>query len=165
MVVGCTDHSSRAAKPDSTTTEPDSIAAWARAIDGAADSTHAREFDFPSRSTEGGKGRFYQLADSAVRVDIDDFGEMGKRRERFYARGTALRLTVRIEERYDQPMSGNVVKSVVDSTWFLADTASRWRDSLGVVRARPDSALGIHGREVFAEYLWAIRAARSGGRS
>ena len=106
----------------------------------------------------------YRLADSSVRIDVDDLGEMGKHRNRFYARGPGLRLAVSIEERYDQPMSGNVVKSRVDSTWFAADSAIQWRDSLGVVHVQRDSALSAHGRAVVAEYLWSMRMADAGNR-
>jgi hypothetical protein len=158
------DRSSGAATADSTITAFDSISAWARAMDTTADSTHAREFTFPQRSTEGGKGRVYRFADGAIRIDVDDFGEIGRNRERFYASGASLRLAVSIREKYDQPMSGNVVKSVVDSTWFIADSAVRWRDSLGVIRAQGDSLLHAHGRELFTEYLWSIRMAGIGGR-
>jgi hypothetical protein len=137
----------------------DSVVTWARSLDGLADSTHAREFGFPSRSTEGGAGRIYRFADSSARVDVDDFGEIGRVRRRFYARGASLRLAVRIDERYDQPMSGNVVKSNADSTWFALDSAVQWRDSLGVMHAQRDSTLRDHGKTVLADYLWAVRMA------
>jgi hypothetical protein len=164
-LAACKDSASRPAKAGPPTNAPhDSVAEWAGRIDSLADSAHAREFKFPKRSTEGGVGRIYRVADSAVRIDVDDFGEMGRHRERFYARGTLLRLAVKIAERYDQPMSGNVVKTNVDSTWFASDSAIQWRDSLGVVRVRPDSSLGAHGREVFAEYLWSGRMAGPASR-
>ena len=145
-------------------TPRDSVAEWARGVDSLADSTHVREFTFPARSAEGGGGRFYQLADSAVRIDLDDLGEMGRVRRRVYARATSLRLAVRIDDRYDQPMSGNVVKTKVDSTWFAADTAVKWRDSVGVVRVQRDSLLESHGRDVLAEYLWSTRMAGAPAR-
>jgi len=66
---------------------------------------------------------------------------------------------VKIDERYDQPMSGNVVKTTVDSTWFASDSAIQWRDSLGALRTRPDSLLAAHGRAILAEYLWSVRMA------
>jgi len=164
-VIACKDSSSRIGKAESATALPsDSVVSWARGIDSLADSTHAREFEFPPRSAEGGKGRLYELSDSAVRVDVEDLGEMGRVRQRFYARATALRLAVRIDERYDQPMSGNVVHTSVDSTWFRVDTAVRWRDSSGVVRVARDSLLASHGREVLAEYLWSRRAAVPSGQ-
>lgn len=153
-------------KADAATMSPsDSIVAWARGVDSLADSAHAREFGVPARSTEGGTGRFYELADSAVLVDVEDLGETGRARRRFYARAARLRLAVRIDERYDQPMSGNVVKTKVDSTWFTADTAIQWRDSAGVVRVGRDSLLEAHGREVLAQYLSSIRLAASAGPS
>lgn len=160
--LACKDSSSRVGKAGPATVSPsDSVVAWARGIDSLADSTHAREFEFPPRSAEGGRGRLYELADSAVRVDVEDLGEMGRVRRRFYARSTTLRLAVRIDERYDQPMSGNVVDTRVDSTWFSIDTAVKWRDSSGVVRDARDTLLSEHGREVAAEYLWSIRMART----
>ena len=164
-IVGCTDSSSRAAKTDTATTPRDSAVEWARAVDRRADSTHKREFTFPARSAEGGVGRFYQLDDGAIRIDVDDLGEMGRSLERFYARGASLRLAVQLGERYDAPMSGNVVKTTVDSTWFAADTAVRWRDSLGVVRVAPDTLLAARGRALLAEYQWASRMAGAVGRA
>jgi len=164
-IVACTDSSSRAARTDTATPPRDSTVEWARAVDSLADSTHEREFKFPPRSAEGGVGRFYQLGDSALRIDIDDLGEMGRSLERFYARGATLRLAVKLGERYDAPMSGNVVKTTVDSTWFAADTAVRWRDSLGVVRVGPDTLLAARGRALLAEYQWASRMAGAVGRA
>ena len=158
-LTACTDTSSHLAKTDSPVSTDDSVVAWARAVDSVANTAHPREFSFPARSTEGGAGRFYRFADSSVRIDIDDLGEMGKRRTRFYARGATLRLAVGVEEKYDRPMSGNVAKTLVDSTWFVADTAVRWHDSTGVVHVQRDSTLRAHGTQVFAEYLTAIRVA------
>lgn len=164
--MGCKDSASHTAKTEPPTISAlrDSVAAWAQRIDSLADSTHLREFKFPPRSAEGGIGRFYQLADSAVRIDVEDLRETGRSLERFYALGSTPRLAVEIDERYDQPMSGNVVKTNVDSTWFASDSAIKWRDSLGIVREGPDSLLRAHGRELFAEYLWAIRMAATGSR-
>ena len=159
-LAACRDSGSRAAKTDTAVSAPrDSIAAWAWGIDSLADSTHAREFKFPARSLEGGVGHVYQLSDTALRIDVEDFGETGRSLARFYARGATLRLAVKIDERYDQPMSGNVVKTTVDSTWFVSDSAIRSRDSLGVVRSRPDSLLAAHGRAILAEYSWSARMA------
>ena len=158
-VVACTDSSSRVVKADSAVMPRDSVVEWARSVDSLADSSHMREFEFPARSTEGGVGRFYKLADSSVRIDVDDLGEMGRSLERFYTRDSALRLAVKTEERYDAPMSGNVVKTKVDSTWFVANTAVRWRDSLGIVRVAPDTLVAAHGRDLLSEYRWAIRMA------
>jgi hypothetical protein len=158
--VSCKDSSSRLAKTELPAISPaDSIVGWARSVDSLADSLQVRAFKFPPRSTEGGAGRFYQLADSSVRIDIDDLGEMGRHLNKFFSRGRALRLAVMTDERYDQPLSGNVVKTTVDSTWFAADSAIRWRDSLGVVRVQRDSVFRAHGRDVFAEYQWAMRMA------
>jgi len=157
-LAACGDSASRVAKTDAPTSAPDdSVAAWAWGIDSLADSSHAREFKFPARSLEGGVGHVYQLPDSSVRIDVEDFRETGRSLERFYARGATLRLAVKIDERYDQPMSGNVVKTNSDSTWFESDSVIQWRDSLGVVRVRPDSVLAAHGRELLAEYAWAVR--------
>ena len=163
-VVACTDSSSHVATVDSAVPPRDTVAEWARAVDDRADSLHLRKFTFPARSAEGGEGRLYQLADSAVRIDIEDLGEMGRVRRRFYAVASSLRLAVRTDERYDQPMSGNVVKTKVDSTWFARDSAVKWRDSLGVVHAQRDSLLQAHEREVLAEYSWSIGVAGGGAR-
>ena len=162
--ASCKDSSPRVAKTEPVIAPRDSIADWARRVDSLADSAHARGFTSPGRSTEGGEGRFYLLADSSVRVDVDDYGEMGRSRARFYARGTALRLSVSTEERYDQPMSGNVVKTTIDSTWFLADTAVKWRDSVGVVRVQRDSLLQAHGRQVMADYASFVTRAKAAGQ-
>ena len=160
-MIACGESSSRVAKTDSVVMPRDSVVEWARRLDSAADSLRSRPFKFPARSAEGGEGRIYELADSAVRIDVDDFGEMGRVRRRFYARAAIVRLAVRIDERYDQPMSGNVVQTKVDSTWFTGDTAVKWRDTAGVVRVQRDSSFQAHGRDVFDDYLWSTRMAKA----
>jgi hypothetical protein len=134
---------------------------WARTIDSLALAAQPREFGFPARSTEGGRGRLYQLSDSSVRIDVDDLGEMGRHQQRYYARGSALRLAVSSSDRYDSPLSGNVIRSTVDSVWFARDSAISWVDSARVVHVRPDSSLRAHGAEVFAEFQWAVAMAET----
>jgi hypothetical protein len=160
-LLACTDGSSDGAKVDVGMTPYDSIAALTRSIDDLASSSHPSEFNLPSRSTEGSAGRLYRFADSSARIDIDDFGEMGKNRTRFYAQGPELRLAVSVQETYNRPMSGVVTKTTVDSTWFAADTAIRWLDSLGVMHVHRDSVVRAHGQEMLAEYRRSIRMAEA----
>ena len=140
------------------------VTLWARNVDSLARAVRPLEFDVPARSTEGGRGRLYQLPDSAQRIDVEYFGETGKRVEQFYARGMSLRLAVSLEQHYDRPMSGQVVRQVVDSVWFVADSALRWVDSASVVHALPDSGLRSHGAEVRSEFLWALKTVGSRAR-
>jgi len=156
--MGC-DDSSRQTVPDATGERTVEVTRWARAVDSLSSGTSPREFGFPARSTEGGAGRLYRLADSSVRIDIEDFGEIGKHRERYYARGAVLRLAVSSNDRYDSPLSGRIIRSAVDSVWFDSDSAVRWVDSVHVLRTGPDSAAHAHGTEVRAQFLWAIRMA------
>ena len=158
-VAGCTNHSASGAVDARDVQDYARVTAWARAMDSLAQTSKPFEFDFPSQSTEGGGGRLYRFADSSVRIDIDHFGETGRVRERFFARGVELRLAVEWEERYDRPSSGRVIRSIVDSTWFHGDSVARWIDSLGVARRPPDSLLQARAREVRAEYLWSIHNA------
>lgn len=132
---------------------------WARGIDSLASTAPPSEFDVVTSSAEGGRGRLYQVSDSAQRIDVEYFGETGKRVEHFYSRGVSLRLAVSHEQHYDRPMSGNVVREVVDSTWFDADSALRWVDSASVVHALSDSSLRTHGAEVRREFLSALKTA------
>jgi hypothetical protein len=143
-----------------------SVTVWARNVDSLAGSVRPLEFDVPARSTEGGRGRLYQVPDSAQRIDVEYFGETGKRIERFYARGLSLRLAISLEQHYDRPMSGQVVREVVDSTWFEADSALRWVDSASVVHTLPDSGVRSHGAEARSEFLWAVKTVgKQGGQS
>jgi hypothetical protein len=159
-IAGCRGPASHA---ESNTIDPSQVARWAHAIDSLATTAHGLEFSFPSRSIESGGGRLYKFADGSLRVDIDDFGEMGKHRERYYAQAKAgrtdLRLAIAIDDLYDRPMSGRVIRSTIDSTWFDGDTASRWVDSLRVAHIGSDSSMRAHGAEVFGEFLWAMRMA------
>jgi hypothetical protein len=134
-----------------------SVTVWARNVDSLAGAVRPLEFDVPARSTEGGRGRLYQLLDSAQRIDVEYFGETGKRVERFYARGPSLRLAISLEQHYDRPMSGQVVREVVDSTWFDSDSALRWVDSASVVHTLPDSGLRSHGAAARSEFLGALK--------
>jgi len=140
------------------------VTLWARGLDSLAGTVRPSEFDAATRSTEGGRGRSYQLPDSAQKIDVEFFGETGKRVERFYTRGSSLRLAVSVEQHYDRPMSGNVVREVVDSTWFEADSALRWVDSASVVRTVPDSSLRSHAADVRTEFNWALKTSGSQGK-
>jgi hypothetical protein len=128
-LAGCEDGSRRAI-PTATADPATEVTRWARAVDSVSTGMSPREFAFPSRSTEGGTGRFFLLADSSIRIDIEDLGEIGKHRERYYARDAVLRLAVSSNDRYDSPLSGRIVRSAVDSVWFDGDSAVRWVDSV-----------------------------------
>ena len=140
------------------------VTLWARSLDSLAGAVRPLEFDAATRSTEGGRGRSYQLPDSAQKFDVEFFGETGKRVERFYTRGSSLRLAVSVEQHYDRPMSGTVVREVVDSTWFEADSALRWVDSASVVHTVPDSSLRSHAADVRTEFNWALKTSGSQGK-
>lgn len=159
-LVGCADTASQAGKKDSSGVQlATDVTAWAHAVDSLTAAARPYEFGFPSRSTEGGGGRLYRLADSSTRIDIDYLAETGRSRQRFYAHGLDLRLAVRAEERYDRPMSGTVVRAAVDSTRFAGDSAVRWVDSSRVVHWSADSLLRTHGKQVRSEFSWALRMA------
>jgi len=104
------------------------------------------------------------VSDSAQKIDVEFFGETGKRVEQFYARGLSLRLAVTVEQHYDRPMSGNVVREVVDSTWFDSDSALRWVDSASVVHTVSDSSLRSHAADVRTEFNWALKTSGSQGK-
>jgi len=157
-LAGCEDRPRRAT-PTATSEPTAEVTRWARAVDSLSTGMSPRDFGFPSRSTEGGTGRFFRLADSSIRIDIEDFGEIGKHRERYYARDEVLRLAVSSNDRYDSPMSGRIIRSAVDSVWFEGDSAVRWVDSVQVVRAGTDSAVKAYGTKVRAQFLWAVRMA------
>ena len=157
-LAGC-EGGSRRAIPTATADRATEVTRWAHAVDSVSTGMSPREFAFPARSTEGGTGRFFRLADSSIRIDIEDFGEIGKHRERYYARDEVLRLAVSSNDRYDSPMSGRIIRSAVDSVWFDGDSAVRWVDSVQVIRAGTDSAAKAYGTKVRAQFLWAVRMA------
>ena len=160
-LAACRESSPRVASQNTVVDTVQEARQWARAIDSVARSAQPKDFSYPSRSTEGGEGHIYHLADNSVRIDVNDFGEIGRHAQRFYARDSVLRLVVRSDERYDSPLSGVVIRTSVDSVWFDGGSAIRWVDTAQTVRVRPDSGLAAHGARVFSEFNWAMRMART----
>jgi hypothetical protein len=126
---------------------PAAITAWARRVDRAAARLSSITFDLPSSSTEGGTLVAHLQSDTLRRLEATFFGETGRAIERYYVTGNVLHLSVRLDERYDRPLSGRVVARAADSVWFVGETAIRWVDSLGRRSAADSPATRTHGTE------------------
>jgi hypothetical protein len=157
----CSDQ--QAGGSDRTSTRADTAAAKAYArsqeFDRLATSVKPLSFDFPTTSAEGGDGQVYVISDSVRRIDVQYYGETGRRIERYYEVATGLQLAVAEDAHYDRPHSGRVIQRLADSTWFHRGTVVRWVDSANVYHPSTDSAARAHGREVLGQYLWAAHMA------
>jgi hypothetical protein len=112
--------------------------------------------DLPDSSTEGGFLLVHSKGDTLQRLQATYYGEIGRSIERFYVNDRDLLLAVRIEEFYDEPMSGHVVRRTTDSVWFEGDSVLAWKDELGPRGTQQPSQVRAHGIEVRKVFLATI---------
>jgi hypothetical protein len=104
-------------------------------------------------TTEGGVLVVHSQGDTVRRLQATYYGEVGRFIERFYVTDSVLLLAVRIDEYYDEPMSGHVVRRTVDSVWFQGDTAIAWADEAGPRYGQAPTQVHSHGEEVRKVFL------------
>jgi len=80
-------------------------------------------------STEGGELTAWLAGQSLRKLSAKFYGEMGQALEEYYLWDDRLFFVLRVESRYDKPLSG-VVKSKTEERFYFADGALiRWLDS------------------------------------
>ena len=84
--------------------------------------------DLPDESTEGGELTAYFSDQSLRKLVAKFYGETGQAREEYYFWDDRLFFVLRVESRYDKPLSGKV-KSKTEERFYFADAALiRWLD-------------------------------------
>jgi len=82
-------------------------------------------------SAEGGELVAYFHGPSVMKMVATYFGESGKATEEFYFWNGRLIFVLRVDSRYDKPLSGKVVKKTEDRFYFRDDKLIRWVDENG----------------------------------
>lgn len=85
--------------------------------------------DLPGESAEGGEVTGYFSGPSLRKIAAKFYGETGQALEEYYFWEDRLFFVLRVESRYDQPLSG-VVKNKAEERFYFADeTLIRWLDA------------------------------------
>ena len=85
--------------------------------------------DLPDESTEGGELTAWLAGPSLRKLAAKFYGETGQALEEYYFWDDRLFFVLRVESRYDKPLSG-VVKSKTEERFYFGDGALiRWLDS------------------------------------
>ena len=84
--------------------------------------------DLPGESAEGGELTGYFSGGSLRKLVAKFYGETGQAREEYYFWDDQLFFVLRVESRYDKPLSGNVVRKSEERFYFTDDTLIRWLD-------------------------------------
>jgi hypothetical protein len=92
--------------------------------------SHCRQVkrDLPGESTEGGELAGYFLGQSLRKLAAKFYGETGKALEEYYFWDDALIFVLRVESRYDKPLSGRVKSKSEERFYFADDVLIRWLD-------------------------------------
>jgi hypothetical protein len=91
---------------------------------------HCRQVkrDLPDESTEGGELTAYFSGQSLRKMSAKFYGETGRALEEFYFWQDRLIFVLRVESRYDKPLSG-VVRSKSEERFYFDDgVLIRWLD-------------------------------------
>lgn len=84
--------------------------------------------DLPGESTEGGELTAYFSGRSLRKLAAKFYGETGQALEEYYFWDDRLFFVLRVESRYDKPLSGKV-KNRTEERFYFADGAMiRWLD-------------------------------------
>lgn len=86
------------------------------------------ERDLPGESTEGGELTAYFLNQSLRKLVATFYGETGQAREEYYFWDDRLFFVLRVESRYDKPLSGKVTSKSEERLYFVDDALIRWLD-------------------------------------
>lgn len=84
--------------------------------------------DLPDESTEGGELTAYFLDKSLRKLVAKFYGETGQAREEYYFWDDRLFFVLRVESRYDEPLSGKVISKSEERFYFADDALIRWLD-------------------------------------
>lgn len=84
--------------------------------------------DLPDESTEGGDLKAYFSDQSLRKLVAKFYGEAGQAREDYYFWDERLFFVLRVESRYDKPLSGKVKSKSEERFYFANDALIRWLD-------------------------------------
>lgn len=85
--------------------------------------------DLTGESTEGGELTAYFSDQSLRKLAAKFYGETGQAREEYYFWDDRLFFVLRVESRYDKPLSGKVKSKLEERFYFADDVLIRWLDS------------------------------------
>ena len=94
------------------------------------DLSHCKQIkrDLPDESTEGGELTAYFSGQSLRKLVAKFYGETGQAREEYYFWEDRLFFVLRVESRYDKPLSGKVTTRSEERFYFADDALIRWLD-------------------------------------
>ena len=84
--------------------------------------------DLPDESAEGGELTAYFSGKSLRKLMAKVYGETGRAAEEYYFWDGRLFFVLRVESRYDKPLSGKVVSKSEERFYFVDDALIRWLD-------------------------------------
>lgn len=84
--------------------------------------------DLPGESTEGGELTAYFSDQSLRKLVAKFYGETGQAREEYYFWDDRLFFVLRVESRYNKPLSGKVKTKSEERFYFTDDVLIRWLD-------------------------------------
>ena len=84
--------------------------------------------DLPDESAEGGELTAYFSDQSLCKLVAKVYGETGQAREEYYFWDERLFFVLRVESRYDKPLSGKVKTKTEERFYFADDALIRWLD-------------------------------------
>jgi len=85
--------------------------------------------DLPDESTEGGELTAYFSDQSLRKLAAKFYGETGQALEEYYFWDGRLFFVLRVESRYDKPLSGKVKTKSEERFYFTDGALIRWLDS------------------------------------
>jgi hypothetical protein len=105
--------------------------------------------DLMGESTEGGELTAWLAGQSLRKLSAKFYGETGQALEEYYFWDDRLFFVLRVESRYDKPLSG-VVKTKTEERFYFADGALiRWLDP-AKKEVSPGVKFDERGRDLFA---------------
>lgn len=84
--------------------------------------------DLPDESAEGGELMAYFSNQSLRKLVAKFYGETGQAREEYYFWDDRLFFVLRVESRYDKPLSGKVKSKSEERFYFADDALILWLD-------------------------------------
>lgn len=145
------------------TTATLAIAAWAAGIDADSARVAPVRCDLPPEIAQGALVFVQRQNDSSTKIVADYRGQNGRAIDGFYAMADTVRLFVRVDEWYGNPVRAVPGTRKVDSLWFAGGQVVRWVDSLGQSRSTSRQSVGARAENIqgfYDEWLRAITKCR-----
>jgi hypothetical protein len=97
-------------------------------VEGALKHCKQVKRDLSGESAEGGELTAYFSGQSLRKLVAKFYGETGQAREEYYFWDERLFFVLRVESRYDKPLSGKVDRKSEERFYFADDALIRWLD-------------------------------------